>query len=114
MFIVQTHFAPGVTVPQALHIRKSSHDFWADSRQLGWKFSHCFTGCGGIRATIGKDQELKCHISSYGQSQGIHSSLNPIILFALYYVLQQYVGERKGSKSQKSFCGPFQHLCEPI
>lgn len=60
----------------------------------------------------GKTWELKCLISSYSQSQGVHSNLNPNILFALYYVLHQCVGEREGSKSQKSFCVPFQHPFE--
>jgi len=55
VFTVQMHFAPAHVVPQALHIRTNLQVFWVVSRQLGWKFSHCFTGCGGVHVTTWKD-----------------------------------------------------------
>ena len=59
VFTAHIHFAPAPVVPQALHSRTNLQVFWADSRQLGWKFSHCFTGCGGTHVITWKDLRTK-------------------------------------------------------
>ena len=112
VFTVQMHFAPAPVVPQALHIRMNCQVFWADPRQLGWKFNRCFTACGGIHVITWKHLRTKVLHLLLRPKPGCPLKPESQYLICSLLCPSSMCRRKRCSKSQKSFCVPFQHPYE--